>query len=99
MYSDLYVLYLVYDNDFSHPKNGWVGCSTDLTSRNLYVVRSDNTQERLIAIKSFFSKRSAHQFCKEVEAYLTAAHPEKNISAHVQTKLLPVKSDYLIGVS
>lgn len=97
MYSDLYVLYLVFNNDFTHPKNGWVGKTTDTVAQNLYIVRKDDTKERLEAIKSFYSKRSAHQFCKDVERCIQLAHPDKNIDVHVQTKLLPVANDYLIG--
>lgn len=90
MYSDLYVLYLIHDNDQTSPLNGWVGKSTNPVADAIYVVRSDDSDAKKAAIKTFFSKKAAHQCCKEVEASLIRQKKYDNISVCVQSKVLPI---------
>lgn len=89
MLSELYVIYLVNDNDQSDHRNGWVAISSVLTSAALKVVRKDE-QKNHSRIKAFFSKRSAYQYAQDVERCIQQFYQDRTLSVQVCTKFLDV---------
>lgn len=95
MLSELYVVYVINNNDQLDPKNGWISKSTALTGTTVKVVRRDheNTHDY---IKSFYSKRAAYQYANEVEKCLQQFYPTRTLTTQVQTKFLSVSTTHSI---
>lgn len=80
---------MINDNDANSTKNGWVSKSTDLQVGKISVVRGESDQKNL-AIKTFFSKKSAYQYVSEIEKCLISHYNGRDIVAQVRTKVLPI---------